>query len=230
MALFGEKYGYIVRTVTINPEFSFELCGGTHAKRAGDIGLFQLIGESSIAAGIRRVEAITAPAMLSSAQQTRQRVNNIATLMKTPIDRIEEKITILRNSLKDAEKQLEEMHRREEFSLINELMTKTQQQGDIKILLEQIDVTNIKTLRNIAMQLKTRLSPVAIMLATENNKQATFMAAVSNGANINAREWMQKTAAVAGAQGGGKDDFAQAGGGDTAKIKLALQAARDFIG
>ena len=229
MALFGEKYGDIVRTVTINPDFSVELCAGTHVRRAGDIGIFQFIGESSIAAGIRRVEAVTVPGALLRAQKTEKRVRDIAALMKTPIDRIEEKITRLRDSLKEAEKKLEELCHREEAALLNDLSAKAQQAGGIKVLVEKIPTADIKTLRNMAMQLKSRLAPAAILLVAEDNGRAIFAAAVTNAAKISAREWIQVATTNIGAKGGGKDDFAQAGDGDAEKIEQALQAARDYI-
>ncbi|MCH9758936.1 MAG: alanine--tRNA ligase [Proteobacteria bacterium] len=228
MALFGEKYGDKVRVVTIDKTFSVELCGGTHVTRAGDIGLFQFTGETAIAAGIRRVEALTTTAAIHRTQAQIARISEMALLLKTPSDRLEEKILQLREQLRSAQKQVEQLQHAQQAQQTATLAQLAEVTNGVRILVQQVDNADAKLLRQLAVQLQTQLAPAAIFLAG-GNAQAVFAAAATKGGPIDAKEWIAHAAAIANASGGGKADFAQAGGGDINQRQQALAAARAWV-
>ena len=229
MALFGEKYGDRVRVVTIDADFSVELCGGTHVQRAGEIGLFHFTGETAIAAGIRRVEALTTEAACARIQGQLARLGEMATLLKTPADRLKEKVQQMREQLRSMQKQMEQLQQAQQAAQVETLRRQAEQKDGITLLVAEVPGADGKTLRNIAQQLQAQLAPAAILLCGGSEGQAAFAAACSNGSNISARQWLAAAAEKAGAKGGGKDDFAQAGGGDAAKRAPAMAAARAFL-
>ncbi len=229
IALFGEKYGDIVRTVAMDAEYSFELCGGTHVARAGDIGYFRFVSESAIAAGVRRVEAATGEEAVRRAQKQNETIARLAAALKTPADKIEMKAEQLQTSLKAAQKQLAQLRELQTRALAESLARGAESVGDFRAVVADAGEADAASLRALAMSLRAALSPAAVFLAGGANGKAFFAAAADKKTNINAREWTNKAAAVAGASGGGREDFAQAGGGDANKIQPALQAAREFL-
>ena len=230
MALFGEKYGDRVRVVTIDPAFSVELCGGTHVGRAGDIGFFHFTGETAIAAGIRRVEALTTAAAVRRAQSQLARLGEIAALLKSPIDQLEEKIAQLREQLRAAERRVEQLQQAQQAQLLVTLAAQAEAKQNLRILVQHVEEADAAALRYLARQLQEQLAPAAVFLSGEAGGKALFAAAVSADTGVSARDWIANAAAAADAKGGGKADFAQAGGGDPKKHTQALAAAREFIG
>ena len=228
MALFGEKYGDTVRLVSINSEFSMELCGGTHVGRGGDIGLFRCLGESGIAAGVRRIEGITAAAALSQAQNDSARLSDIAAALKSPREHVLQKIEQMRLSVKEAQKQIAALQDAQTESQVWSLAERAENIGGKTMLLQKMDGAEMKTLQDALRRLQTRLPQAAILLAGDGGGRASFVAASAFSDSLSAKEWMDKAAAVCGAKGGGKKDRAQCGGGDASKIDSALQAAREF--
>ena len=226
-ALFGEKYGDIVRMVTIGPDYSVELCGGTHAGRAGDIGLFRFAGESAIAAGIRRVDAVVGAEAILLSQEERLALLSGAALLKSPPEKLAEKIRQLQEERKSAERELEKLRAERSGALAAELAAKARQLGGANAVVEKVAGADGKSLRELASQLRGRVEgPCAIFLAGGNS-----LAALTDkelGSEWDAREWMKVAAAKAGAKGGGRADFAQAGGADAAKLDSALQAAEEW--
>ena len=228
MALFGEKYGDTVRLVSINSEFSMELCGGTHVGRGGDIGLFRCLGESGIAAGVRRIEGITAAAALSQAQNDSARLSDIAAALKSPREHVLQKIEQMRLSVKEAQKQIAALQDAQTESQVWSLAERAENIGGKTMLLQKMDGAEMKTLQDALRRLQTRLPQAAILLAGDGGGRASFVASSAFSDSLSAKEWMDKAAAVCGAKGGGKKDRAQCGGGDASKIDSALQAAREF--
>ena len=228
MALFGEKYGDTVRLVSINSEFSMELCGGTHVGRGGDIGLFRCLGESGIAAGVRRIEGITAAAALSQAQNDSARLSDIAAALKSPREHVLQKIEQMRLSVKEAQKQIAALQDAQTESQVWSLAERAETIGGKTMLLQKMDGAEMKTLQDALRRLQSRLPQAAILLAGDGGGRASFVAASAFSDSLSAKEWMDKAAAVCGAKGGGKKDRAQCGGGDVSKIDSALQAAREF--
>ena len=228
MALFGEKYGDTVRLVSINSEFSMELCGGTHVGRGGDIGLFRCLGESGIAAGVRRIEGITAAAALSQAQNDSARLSDIAAALKSPREHVLQKIEQMRLSVKEAQKQIAALQDAQTESQVWSLAKRAENIGGKTMLLQKMDGAEMKTLQDALRRLQARLPQAAILLAGDGGGRASFVASSAFSDSLSAKEWMDKAAAVCGAKGGGKKDRAQCGGGDASKIDSALQAAREF--
>ena len=227
-ALFGEKYGDIVRMVTIGADYSVELCGGTHVCRAGDIGFFRFAGESAIAAGIRRVEAVAGgEAVLFSQEESRALLSGAA-LLKSPPEKLAEKIAQLQEERKNAARELEKLRAAQTGALALELAAKAERMGAVNVLAEKVAGLEGKGLRELAAELRGRLeSPCAIFLAG-GGAMAALVDSDLAGGKWDAREWMKVAADAAGAKGGGRADFAQAGGADAAKLDSALQAAREW--
>ena len=228
MALFGEKYGDTVRLVSINSEFSMELCGGTHVGRGGDIGLFRCLGESGIAAGVRRIEGITAAAALSQTQNDSARLSDIAAALKSPREHVLQKIEQMRLSVKESQKQIAALQDAQTEVQVWSLAERAETIGGKTMLLQKMDGAEMKTLQDALRRLQTRLPQAAILLAGDGGGRASFVASSAFSDSLSAKEWMDKAAAVCGAKGGGKKDRAQCGGGDASKIDSALQAAREF--
>ena len=229
-ALFGEKYGDKVRVVTIDPEFSIELCGGTHVARAGDIGYCHLRGESAVAAGVRRIEAQTGAVAVAAARHLESRLRSLAETLKTPAERIEEKIEALREALKIEQRKTREFESRAASEQARALAAQIETVGGRRALIAAIDCAPAG-LRDLAARLRGEARPLCLLLVAREASKASVAAAVSAeyAAAIDAREWLQAAAAKMGARGGGKPDFAQAGGGDARETESALAAARDFL-
>ena len=229
-ALFGEKYGDKVRVVTIDPEFSIELCGGTHVARAGDIGYCHLRGESAVAAGVRRIEAQTGAVAVAAARHLESRLRSLAETLKTPAERIEEKIEALREALKIEQRKTREFESRAASEQARSLAAQIETIGGRRALVAAIDCAPAG-LRDLAARLRAEARPLCLLLVAREAGKASVAAAVSAeyAAAIDAREWLQAAAAKMGARGGGKPDFAQAGGGDARETESALAAARDFL-
>ena len=229
-ALFGEKYGDKVRVVTIDPEFSIELCGGAHVARAGDIGYCHLRGESAVAAGVRRIEAQTGAVAVAAARHLESRLRSLAETLKTPAERIEEKIEALREALKIEQRKTREFEARAASEQARALAAQIETIGGRRALIAAIDCAPAG-LRDLAARLRGEARPLCLLLVAREAGKASVAAAVSAeyAAAIDAREWLQAAAAKMGARGGGKPDFAQAGGGDARETESALAAARDFL-
>ena len=229
-ALFGEKYGDKVRVVTIDPEFSIELCGGAHVTRAGDIGYCHLRGESAVAAGVRRIEAQTGAVAVAAARHLESRLRSLAETLKTPAERIEEKVEALREALKIEQRKTREFEARAASEQARALAAQIETVGGRRALVAAIDCAPAG-LRDLAARLRGEARPLCLLLVAREAGKASVAAAVSAeyAAAIDAREWLQAAAAKMGARGGGKPDFAQAGGGDARETESALAAARDFL-
>ena len=229
-ALFGEKYGDKVRVVTIDPKFSIELCGGTHVARAGDIGYCHLRGESAVAAGVRRIEAQTGAVAVAAARHLESRLRSLAETLKTPAERIEEKIEALREALKIEQRKTREFEARAASEQARALAAQIETVGGRRALVAAVDCAPAG-LRDLAARLRGEARPLCLLLVAREASKASVAAAVSAeyAAAIDAREWLQAAAAKMGARGGGKPDFAQAGGGDARETESALAAARDFL-
>ncbi|MGI9298115.1 MAG: alanine--tRNA ligase, partial [Gammaproteobacteria bacterium] len=228
IALFGEKYGDTVRMVAINPGFSVELCGGSHVARAGDIGLFQFTGESAIAAGVRRVEAVCGARAIDRAQQNAAYLKQIAAELKSPPEKTGEKIAQLRDSLKAAQKQIAVLRRTQTAAQTATLFAAAEEINGVKIVAAKLSGADSGTLREIASELRRAMPDGAILLAGDGGGAASFVA-VSATDSVNAGQWLAAAARTASARGGGKPAYAQAGGGDPAKIEDALRTARNTI-
>ncbi|MDG2156127.1 MAG: alanine--tRNA ligase [Gammaproteobacteria bacterium] len=231
MALFGEKYGDEVRVLRIG-DFSMELCGGTHAHRAGDIGLFKILSESGIASGVRRIEAVTGTAAVDAVRETEQTLFRIGVLLKaTPAD-VEAKVGQVLARNREQEKELKSLRAQLASGSSNDKMVATDIAG-INVLAQQLaDDIDADTLRQTLDNIKDKLGNAAVVLASVTAEGKVRLAAgVSKDATsrIRAGDLVNHVAHQVGGKGGGRPDFAQAGGTEAHNLAAALQSVPDWV-
>ena len=231
VALFGEKYGDVVRVVSMG-DYSTELCGGTHVKATGAIGSFKILSESSIAAGVRRIEAITGEEVLRYIAGQEEKVEKAATLLKTTPDNLLERIEALQAREKELEKELKELKGRLARTVLDELLEKVEEVDGIKLLRTVVDGLDNEGLLNLMDQLKEKIDSGIIVLASKSDDKAVFVARVSKDLvdkGYHAGKIIGQVAKIAGGGGGGRPDLAQAGGRDVTKIQEALDQVTEII-
>jgi alanyl-tRNA synthetase len=230
MALFGEKYGDEVRVLKIG-EFSTELCGGTHVDRAGDIGLFKIIGETGVAAGVRRLEAVTGKAALDWIAHREQALNSIAGALKTSADKAVDKVQQLLEKNRTLEKELEKLKSKLASSAGDEMTSQAVDVSGVKVLAVKLDDVDPKALRDLADQLKNKLGTAALVLAVVSGDKVSLIASVSKDAmdKVKAGELVNFVATQVGGKGGGRPDMAQAGGNDPTNLAAALKSVPEWV-
>ncbi|MBK8816678.1 MAG: alanine--tRNA ligase [Methylococcaceae bacterium] len=223
MALFGEKYGDEVRVLKIG-DFSTELCGGTHVERAGDIGCFKIISETGVAAGVRRIEAVTGSGALEWLASREKTLAIIAGLLKSAPEKAAEKVEQLLDKTRALEKQLEKIQAQMASSAGDDLVNRAVDVSGIKVLAVKLDQVDPKTLRDLADQLKNKLGSCAIVLAVVESDKVSLVAGVSKDqtAKIKAGDLVNVVATKVGGKGGGRPDMAMAGGNDPSGLAEAL--------
>jgi alanyl-tRNA synthetase len=224
MMLFGEKYGDEVRVLDIGS--SRELCGGTHVARTGDIGLFKILAESGVAAGIRRVEATTGTGVLSYLGETEKNLGAVAHLVKaTPADTAE-RVTQLIEHSRALEKELDRLKSKLAASQGDELLQQAVEFAGVRVLAARLDGVDAKSLRETADTLRDKLKSCALVLATVADGKVSLIAAVTPDviAKIKAGELVNFVATQVGGKGGGKPDLAMAGGSDASRLPAALES------
>ena len=230
MALFGEKYGDEVRVLTIG-DFSTELCGGTHVDRAGDIGLFKIVSETGVAAGVRRLEAVTGQGALDWIAQREQALSGIAGLLKSAPDKAVDKVQQLLDKNRSLEKELEKLKSKLASSAGDELTNQAVDVNGVKVLAVKLDDVDPKALRDLADQLKNKLGTAALVLAAVSGDKVSLIASVSKDAmdKVKAGELVNFVALQVGGKGGGRPDMAQAGGNDPTGLPAALKAVPEWV-
>ncbi len=224
MALFGEKYGDEVRVLSMG-DFSTELCGGTHVQRTGDIGVFKIVSEQGIAAGVRRIEALTGPGALTWLDGASGELQRIAGLLKVDRQQAGNKVTQLLEQNRQLEKELERLKGKLASSQGDDLANQAVAVGAHKILAARLDGVDPKALRDTVDQLKNKLGSAAIVLATVAGEKVSLIAGVTADltARIKAGDLVNVVAEQVGGKGGGRPDMAQAGGNNPAALDQALQ-------
>ena len=230
MALFGEKYGDEVRVLKIG-EFSTELCGGTHVERAGDIGCFKIISETGVAAGVRRIEAVTGNGAMEWLASREKALAIIAGLLKSAPEKAAEKVEQLLDKTRGLEKQLEKLQAQLASSAGNDLVSQAIEVAGIKILAVKLDQVDPKALRDLADQLKNKLGSSALVLAAVEGDKVSLVAGVSKDqiAKIKAGDLVNFVATKVGGKGGGRPDMAMAGGNDPSGLAEALAQVPAWI-
>ena len=229
MMLFGEKYGETVRVLEIGS--SKELCGGTHVQRTGDIGVFKILAESGVAAGIRRVEAIAGDRALVYLQKLDTQVNQLAaTLKASPID-LQQRITQLQDHARSLEKELERLGSKLAASQGDDLMSQAIEIKGIKVLSAQLEGADAKVLRETLDQLKNKLKSATIVLASVQDGKVQLAAGVTADviSKVKAGDLVNFVAQQVGGKGGGKPDLAMAGGTDPKGLTEALQSVQAWV-
>ncbi len=230
MALFGEKYGDQVRVLRMG-EFSTELCGGTHVQRVGDIGLFKIISESGVAAGVRRIEAVTGERALDTIAALQDRARQTAQLVKGDRDNFPDKVRQLVERSRQLEKEIEQLKGRLASGQGADLLSQVVEVNGIKVLAARLDGVDAKTLREAVDRCKEQLKNAAVVLATVEDGKVRLVAGVTSAetAKIKAGDLVNRVAQQVGGKGGGRPDLAQAGGADPTHLDAALQAVPDWV-
>ena len=230
MALFGEKYDDEVRVVTLG-DFSTELCGGVHVNRTGDIGLFKITSESGIAAGVRRIEAVTGEAALNYFEAQEQTLNTIAALVKTEPANVTGKIeqVILRN--KELEKELAQFKQKLASAAGADLVSQAKDYNGVKALIANLEGVEAKSLRGMVDDLKNKMGSGIILLATASDNKVSLIAGVTKDlvGRVKSGELVNVAAQEVGGKGGGRPDMAQAGGSQPENLEVALTAAQNWL-
>ena len=229
MALFGEKYGDQVRVLDIGS--SCELCGGTHVSRTGDIGLFKITSESGVAAGIRRIEAVTGENALSLLQSLEERMAQAATLIKAPPAELPARLAQIMDNVRAMEKEITRLKSKLAASAGDDLAGQAIDVGGVKVLAVQIDGADVASMRETLDKLKGALKSAAIVLAAVDSGKVTLIAGVTADLiqTLKAGELVNHVALQVGGKGGGRPDMAQAGGTDPSNLPKALASVKAFV-
>jgi len=230
LAFFGDKYGDRVRVVKMG-DFSTELCGGTHVHASGEIGIFKLHSEGGVAAGVRRVEALTGEGALDLIHNYEQRLKEIGDLVRGSTDDAVDKVKKLLDRQKELEKEIEKLRGQFEKDRIPALLEQKKSVNGTQVLISRIDGLDGKQLRDIVDQLKEKLGSGVVVLASAGEANVNLVAAVTKDLTkrYQAGNIIKELAAMVGGGGGGRPDFAQAGGKDPAQIDAALKRAEELI-
>jgi len=229
MMLFGEKYGDEVRVLEIGS--SKELCGGTHVTRTGDIGLFKIISEGGVAAGVRRVEAVAGSVAFDYVQSLDRRLSNAAQLLKSQPADVEYKIAALQENVRTLEKQLGSLKSKLAASQGDDLLAQAVEVNGVKVLATKLEGADAKSLRETMDQLKGKLKSAVIVLAIVDGDKVSLAAGVTNDliAKYKAGDLVNHVAQQVGGKGGGKPDLAMAGGTDAAALPAALASVKGWV-
>ncbi|MFN3630589.1 MAG: DHHA1 domain-containing protein, partial [Casimicrobiaceae bacterium] len=221
--LFGEKYGDHVRVLTIGT--SKEFCGGTHVARTGDIGFFKIVSEGGVAAGVRRVEAVTGDRAVAYAQTLEERLARIAETVKAPAAEVVTKIAQLQEHVKAVEKELAALKSKLAAASSGDLVSRAVERDGVRLLAARVEAADAKSLREMVDDLKNRLGSGVILLGTVTpDGKVSLCAGVTADltGRFKAGEIVARAAAVVGGKGGGRPDLAMAGGTDAGKLDQAL--------
>ena len=229
MALFGEKYGDTVRVLDIGS--SRELCGGTHVERTGDIGSFRIVAESGVAAGIRRVEAITGEQAIKLSQDQDARLERIAGMLKAPSADIDSKLRDVLEHMKAMERELAQLKSKMAAAQGTGLAGQAKRIGQVHCLAAKLDAVDSKAMREAMDQLKQQLGSAVIVLAVVEAERVSLVAGVTKDllSSVKAGDLVNFVAQQIGGKGGGRPDLAQAGGSDVAKLPEALDSVHDWV-
>jgi alanyl-tRNA synthetase len=230
MSLFGEKYESDVRVLSIG-DFSMELCGGTHIARAGDIGLFKILSESGVAAGVRRIEAVTGQAAYDHIARTDQVLRDVASMLRGSRDDVDEKVRELVERSRRLEKEVQQLKSRLASGQSGDLSAQAKDVGGVKVLAAQVEDADAKSLRDAVDRLRSKLGSSVIVLASVKEGKVVLVAGVSPDiiGRYKAGEIVGKVAALVGGRGGGRADFAQAGGTQPENLAAALAGVEALV-
>lgn len=230
MALFGEKYGETVRMVSV-PDFSKELCGGTHVSRTGQIGLFKIISESSVASGMRRLEACTAQTALDFVHELEEAVSSITFQLKCPRREASKKVTRLLEMTKDLEKQLQQAKKARATQGLDKLLSGTREIDHIKVLSARVEAENVRSLRDLGDRLRDKIGSGVIVIGSRADGKALLLVLVTKDLTdrLHAGNMIKQVARIVGGSGGGRPEMAQAGGPKPERLEEALEAVYDIV-
>ncbi|GAW27827.1 MULTISPECIES: alanine--tRNA ligase [unclassified Carboxydocella] len=230
-ALFGEKYGDVVRMVAMG-DYSLELCGGTHLTNTAQIGLFKIISESGIGAGLRRIEAVTGTGVLALVRQQEEELEQLAAVLKTQPAELVRRAEQVQAQIKELEKEVEQLKQQLAVREVADLLNQVSKVRDVKVLAARVAVPDAESLRNLGDLLKDKLGSGVVVLAATSQERVNFVAMVTRdllGRGLHAGNIIREVARAAGGGGGGRPDMAQAGGKDPARTDAALQLVYSLV-
>ena len=230
-ALFGEKYGDIVRVVNMG-DFSIEFCGGTHVQNTSEIAAFKIISETGVAAGVRRIEALTSEGLMKYYDELEEKLKNVAHLLKATPDNLADKITHLMSENKALHSEVESLKSRMAQDAVGDVMDQVKEVKGVKLLAAEVDGVDMNGLRDLGDQLKEKLGDGVVVLASANEGKVSLMATATEGAmkkGAHAGNLVKGIAGCVGGGGGGRPNMAQAGGKNPAGIKDALEKAAEVL-
>jgi alanyl-tRNA synthetase len=230
LAFFGDKYGDVVRVVKIG-DFSTELCGGTHVHRSGEIGIFKLHAEGGVAAGVRRVEALTGEGALDLIRTYEQRLKEIGALVRSGPDDAVERVKKLLQQQKELEREIEILRGQFGKNQLPELLAKREQVNGATVVVSKVDKVDANQLRELADQLKEKIGSGFVFLVSAGDSTVTMVASVTKDltAKFHAGNIVKQVAPIVGGGGGGRPDFAQAGGKEPAKVDAAVEKVWQIV-
>lgn len=230
MALFGEKYGDVVRVVDMGT-FSIELCGGTHVNSTGDIGPFRILSETGIASGVRRIEAVTGEGAWEAIYKNEQTLINIAAAVKSDKQQVENKVLQVVAEQREQEKLIKQLQSKLASSQGSDLASSVVKVGDVNVLAAKLEGADVNTLRETLDSLKDKLEPAIIVLAAATDGKVSLVSGVSKSITqtYKAGELINHVASQVGGKGGGRPDMAQAGGNDPSKLDEALASVQAWV-
>ena len=230
IALFGEKYDDPVRVLSFS-DYSVELCGGTHVSRAGDVGLFKIVSEGGIAAGVRRVVALTGEEALAWVHAMEDRIGRIASTMKSDAETVADRVEAMLSRSRELERDLERLKARVAASRGDDLASQAVEIAGLKVLAAKIDGADSKVLRETVDRLKSRLGSAAVVLATVNAGKVALVAGVTKDSTdrIEAGTLANHVARQVGGRGGGRPELAQAGGNDPSRVDQAIRSVQGWV-
>ena len=231
MALFGEKYGEKVRVVCMG-DFSKEFCGGTHVANTSEIGAFKILSESGVAAGVRRIEALTSKGLMDYYGELEQLLHEAAKLLKATPDTVSEKIAHLQAENKELHSEVESLKSKLAKDAMGDVMNQVEEVKGVKFLATSLEGVDMNGLRDLGDQLKEKLGEGVILLASVNDGKVSLMATATDGAmkqGAHAGNLIKAVAKLVGGGGGGRPNMAQAGGKNPAGVEDALKAAKEAL-
>ncbi|MGV8843729.1 MAG: alanine--tRNA ligase [Pseudomonas sp.] len=231
MALFGEKYGDQVRVLSMGGDFSVELCGGIHVQRTGDIALFKITSESGVAAGVRRIEAVTGAQALAYLDGAQEQLKAAATLLKGNPDNLLDKLVSVLERTRQLEKELEQLKAKAASATGSDMATSAIEVKGVKVLAARVDGLDGKALLALVDQLKNKLGSAVVLLGGVQDGKVVLVAGVTQNltGQLKAGELMKRAAAAVGGKGGGRPDMAQGGGVDADALEAALALTVSFV-
>jgi alanyl-tRNA synthetase len=231
-ALFGEKYGDFVRVITFDPQFSVELCGGTHVKATGQIGYFKIVSEGAVAAGVRRIEAITADKAEQLIDEQAALISELKEILKQPKD-LRKAVESLLEEKAQLSKQIEAFHLQEAQAVKSQLLNKVQQQNGVALIAEKVNLPSADSLKQIAYELKARVENLFLVLAANIEGKPQIAVMISDNLvkdkNLHAGNIVKELAREIKGGGGGQPFYATAGGTDISGLDRVIERAKELV-
>ena len=230
MAMFSEKYGDRVRVIDV-PGFSIELCGGTHVNRTGDIGMFKVLSEASVASGVRRIEAVTGEGSMWKIREEEEILKDVAQLLKSSDSELKNKVQALLDELKSKDRELSSLKSKLAGSLVDDALSKKTEVKGIALVVSRTDELDADGMRQLVDTLKAKMGSGVIVLGSGKPDQITFIAGVTKDltGKVKAGDIVKEVAKITGGGGGGRPDLAQAGGKDASKVDEALRQVPSIL-